>query len=369
MKLSCTQENLSKALNICSRVISSPKTLPILSNVLISTEDGRLKLSVTNLEVGINIWIRAKIDKKGSITIPARVFSDFISNNRDKNINLEKKDLNLIVSSDNYKAIIAGVESEEFPVIPTIKEGQGFELSPKILSEAIPKVNIACAIDESRPVLSGVLFNFENNKLKLAATDSYRLAEETINLEKKTDLPKVIVPIKTMQEIHRIINSYNSDKKILINLAENQILFKFDNDIEVSSKLIEGSFPSYEQIIPSSTNTKIKMNREDFLSALKSASLFSQNTANNIKLKTEKDYINIFARSSQIGDSQIKVKADISGDNLEIAFNARFLMDVLNNLSGKEIVLGLTEKLAPAKITDPNNKNYLYIIMPLRTEE
>ena len=371
MKLSCTQENLSRGLNLCSRIVSSPKTLPILSNVLISTEKGRLKLSVTNLEVGINLWLRAKIDQEGSITIPARILSDFISNNPDKNINLETEKLNLKIYSENSQAIIAGIESEEFPVIPSIKQDQGFEISPKELEKTIPKTIIACAVDESRPVLSGVLFNFMGNKLKLVATDSYRLAETSLNLEHKIDLPKVIVPLKTMQEIHRIIGTsqIEAKEKIKINLAENQILFKFSDAIEVVSRLIEGSFPNYEQIIPTSPSTIVEISRNNFLSAIKSASLFSQNAANNIRIKTEKDKLLVLAHSSQIGDSKTTVKANISGEDLELAFNARFILDALNNLSGEKIELGLTEKLAPAKIIDPRDKNYLYVIMPLRTEE
>ncbi|MFC1656387.1 DNA polymerase III subunit beta [Patescibacteria group bacterium] len=370
MKLTCTQENLNKGLGLCSRIISSPKTLPILSNVLIATDKGRLKLSVTNLEVGINVWIRAKIDKQGAITVPARILSDFVNNNRDSNIQLETSDLSLSVKSDNCQAKISGIESGEFPVIPTIKEDQGFELSAKELEEAIPKIIIACATDESRPVLSGVLFNCIENKLKLVTTDSYRLAEQTLGLANKLDLPKVIVPNKTMQEVYRIIGSHLSSKdKVQINVAENQILFKFGNDIEVSSRLIEGVFPSYEQIVPATPSTTVSTNKKQFLSAVKSGSLFSQNTANNIRIKTEKNNLIILAQSNQIGDSKIQVKSEIHGGDIEIAFNARFIIDALNNLSGESVELGLTEKLAPAKITNPKDKNYTYVIMPLRTEE
>ncbi len=370
MKLICTQENLNKGLNLCSRIVSSPKTLPILSNVLISTDKGRLKLSVTNLEVGINVWIRAKIDKQGAITVPARILNDFVNNNRDTNIELQTNELNLIVQSDNYQAKISGIESGEFPVIPTIKDDQGLELSVKDLEQAIPRVTIACATEESRPVLSGVLFNFVENKLKLVATDSYRLAEQVISLESKLDLPRVIVPAKTMQEVHRIIGAYsNSKDKLKINIAENQILFKFSNDVEVSSRLIEGVFPSYEQIIPSAPSTVVTTDKKKLLSATKGASLFSQNTANNVRVKTEKDNLIISAQSSQIGDSKTQVKSDVQGEDIEIAFNARFIIDALNNLSGDNVELGLTEKLAPAKIVDPKDKAYTYVIMPLRTEE
>ncbi|MFH1749767.1 MAG: DNA polymerase III subunit beta [bacterium] len=370
MKLACTQENLNRGLNLCSRIISSPKTLPILSNVLISTDKGRLKLSVTNLEVGINVWVRAKIDKQGAITVPARILSDFVNNNRDTNIQLETNDLSLNIQSDNYQAKISGIESGEFPVIPTIKEDQGFEVSARQIEEAIPKVTIACATDESRPVLSGVLFNFTENKLKLVSTDSYRLAEQTVRLGSKLDLPKVIVPAKTMQEVHRIISAYSNTKdKLKINISENQILFKFDNDAEVSSRLIEGAFPSYEQIIPASPSTIVLTNKKQFLSAIKGASLFSQNTANNVRVKTEKDNLIILAQSNQIGDSKIQVKSDVQGENIEIAFNARFIIDALNNMSGESVELGLTEKLAPARIINPKDKDYIYVIMPLRTEE
>lgn len=371
MKLVSTQENLSKGLNLCSKVVSSPKTLPILSNVLLTTENNKLKLSVTNLEIGINIWIRAKIDEEGSISVPARILSDLITNNRDKNINLETKELSLLVSSDNYKANISGVEAGEFPVIPTLEKGDGFEVSAKSFGEVIPRVIAACAQDESRPVLSGVLFNFKENKLKLVATDSYRLAEATVKLDEKTDLSNVIVPFRTMQEVERIAAASSEVKeKIKISVAENQILFKLSENIELSSRLIEGSFPSYEQIVPASSPISISINKNEFFNAIKTANLFSQGSTNNVILNVEKEMVEIISRSTQIGDSKINVGADVSGGApLAVSFNARFIMDGLSALIGSKAELGLTDKLAAAKIVDPQDPNYLYVIMPLRTEE
>lgn len=371
MKVLCTQENLNRGLNIISRVVANPKTLPVLNNILLSCEKGQLKMSATNLEIGINITVGAKIEKEGSITVPARVFSDFIANIRDKNISLEKEEMNIKVESENFSAKIAGADPGEFPVIPIIEKGDRIKLPAKKIEESVAKIVIACAIDESRPVLSGVYFNFTDDKLKLVSTDSYRLAEITLGFEKKAKFNNFIIPSKTIQEIARIISlkDFKKDSDIELLIAENQVQFLLDSDTEVTSRLIEGSFPNYEQIIPSEPTTEALVDKEAFLAGIKSTNPFSQTSANNVRLVVGKDQVELFASATQIGDSRAKVKADIKGGKLEIAFNARFIMDVLNVLSGDKIYLGLTEKLAPAIISDPKQKDYIYIIMPLRGEE
>lgn len=370
MKVSCTQENLNKGLNLSGKVVSPKVTLPILNNILLQTDKGRLKISTTDLEIGINIWIGVKIEKEGKITVPARILSDFVSSCDDKKINLELKEQKLELKTDNYSAVIQGTEADEFPLIPEIKERPSCSISGKILEEAIPQVTIATAIDETRPVLSGVYFNFLKDKLKLVATDSYRLAEKIIPLEGKAKSEQiVIVPLKTVQEIGRILSSVAAEN-VKVSVTENQIRFGINENIEIISRLIEGNFPNYKQIIPESYNTKVKINLEDFQSALKIASLFAKEAANNIKIKLSPGKnMEILAQAEQVGTSKAKAKAQISGKDLEVSFNSKFVLDGLNALKRGKINFDLSGRLSPAKLSIQDSKDYFYIIMPLRTEE
>ena len=370
MKLSCTQENLNKGLNLVSRIITPKITLPILNNVLLETDKGRLKISVTDLEIGINIWIRSKIEKEGKITVPAKIISEFVSLCDDKQIDIIQTDQKIDLKTDNYSATIQGTTADEFPLIPEVKDAPICSVSGKILEEAIPQVIVAAAIDETRPVLSGICFKFTQNKLKLAATDSYRLAENTIPLEQKLKADQtVIVPLKTIQEIGRVLAGTASEN-VKISISENQIRFAVNDDVEIISRLIEGNFPNYEQIIPQNYNTKVKMDFEDFQSALKIVSLFAKESANNIKIKLEKGKnLEITAQAEQVGTSKARAKAEISGDDLELSFNSKFVLDGLNAIKRGKINFDLSGKLSPAKLIVADSKNYFYIIMPLRMEE
>lgn len=371
MKLSCTQENLNKGLNIVSRIVSPRGTLPVLNNILLKTDEGRLKLSATDLEIGINTWIGAKVDKEGSITIPSRLITDYINTNDDKKIDLELKDTTLSLESEKYKANIKGIESSEFPLIPEIKKENITIIKSKDLRKAINQVSFTCALDETRPVLTGVLLKIKEDQLKLVATDSYRLAEKTINLEKRVSSEiNVIVPQRAMNELARILGE--KEEKVEFKIGENQILFSF-GETQLVSRLIEGSFPDYEQIIPKKLETKIILSVNEFANVIKMASYFARETANNIKLKIPKGgknkKIEVLAVSPQIGDNLSSLEAQIEGKEIEIAFNAKFILDVLNVSDEDQIILETIDKLSPGIIKPLKNKNYFYIIMPLRVEE
>src|SRR3990172_3702798 len=370
MKLSCTQENLHHGLNLVGRVVTPKITLPILSNVLLSTDEGRLKLSVTDLEIGINIWIGAKIEKPGKITLPAKIFSEFVSSCNDKKIDLEQTDFKIDLKSEKYSATLQGTAADDFPSIPEISEKPTCAISGKILEEAIPQVVSATAMDESRLVLSGVCFKFIKDKLKLVATDSYRLAEKTIPLEKAVGKDySVIVPLKAVSEIGRILGAVSSEN-VQVSVSENQIRFAINEDIEVISRLIEGNFPDYEQIIPTKYTAKVKINFEDLQSALKIASLFAKESANNIKIKLKApNQMIISARAEQIGTSKASAAAEITGSDLEVSFNAKFIFDGMSALKKGKINFDFSGNLSPAKLYLEDSKDYFYIIMPLRTEE
>lgn len=368
MKLSCTQENLSKGLSIVSRSVGVRATLPVLNNILLQTDKGRLKLSATDLEIGIHTWVGAKVDAEGGITVPARLLLDFINNNTDKNIELELNDSTLKLSSDHFKANINGIEASEFPLIPEVKKSVEIEIAKSEMINAIGRTIIATAMDESRPVLAGVYFHNIDNIIKVVATDSYRLAEQTIEMAVKPEKDfSFIVPQRAMAELARILSS--AGDKVKVRPGENQVEFVMEDTILVT-RLIEGAFPDYKQIIPKESKTTIEVATSTMAGAMKMASLFARESANNIKLKiTSPDKIEILATSSHIGDNISTVTGEVKGESLEIAFNAKFILDCLAVIGSDKITLELLSSMAPGLIRSAKDKNYLYVIMPLRIDE
>jgi len=367
MKLSCNQEKLNKSLNIVNKIIGNKGTLPILNNILLSTDNGRLKLASTDLEIGITTWIGAKIDSEGSITVPAKVMTDFVSTNDDEKIDLVLKDTTLELISTKYNARIKGIESSEFPLIPEIKNSKLLTLDVKNFQDVIKKILFACAIDETRPVLTGVLFKVKKGELVLAATDSYRLAEATIKLESKADREiDVIVPSRTMLELSRVLSG--ATKSLDVYLEENQILFSVD-DTQIISRLIEGSFPDYTQIIPKEHNANYKLLTNELSKAIKMASFFARESANNIKLNFSENSLKVIAVSPQLGDNITTINMEKSGEDLEIAFNAKFVLDILGVIEESSVNIEANGKLQPVIIKPEKNTKLLYVVMPLRVNE
>lgn len=365
MKVSVLKENLAKALSTCGRVVSTRGSLEILSNVMLSTESGRLKISATNLEVGINYWLGAKVEKDGAITVPARLLTDIVNSLASEKVELEVEGLDLHLKSDKNKLTVKGISVEEFPLIPSI-DTTSFKISSRVFREALNLVNFAAALDEARPVLSGVYLNIDGDKLTLAATDSYRLAEKTIKLDKKvTDKYEIIIPVRALIELSRTLSDFDEDIKVCIN--NNQILF-VASEVEFTSRLIEGNFPNYKQIIPENNDTKAIVKVSDFTSSLKVASLFARENANSVNIFVRaKGSIEINATSAQIGDSSSVVDAEVTGKDGEISFNSRYILDVLANLKEEKIEFEISGKLNPGVIRPEGGKGYTYIIMPLRS--
>jgi DNA polymerase-3 subunit beta len=367
MKLSCTKEKLNKGINIVSRIVSPRGTLPVLNNILIKTDKGRLKISATDLEIGINTWVGAKVDSEGGITIPSRLIADFVSTNNDETINLELKDTTLALKSDKYEAHIKGIEASEFPLIPEVKKDSAVSVKSKNFKELINQVVFSAALDETRPILTGILLSIKDNVLKLVATDSYRLSEKKYILDKKiSEELNVIIPQRTMHELARILT--DSEENVDIKVGENQIHFSF-GDTQLVSRLIEGSYIDYTQIIPKKYETRTEIMVSEFANAIKMASLFARESANNIKLKISKDKVDIIAVSPQVGDNVSKVDAKTEGKDLEIAFNAKFILDVLSVIKEEKINLEVIDKMSAGVIKPVKDKNYIYLIMPLRVEE
>lgn len=368
MKISCTQENLNKGISSVSKIVGTRSTLPILSHILLSTSKGRLKLAGTDLEIAIITYIGAKIESEGTITLPARLLSEFVGANKDKIINLELDGTKVKASSDHVTAHLNGLDASDFPLIPEIKSNQSITLSAKDFKEAINQVVFASSLDDSRPILTGVLIKVKGSQMIVAATDSYRLAEMKIKLdtESKEELA-VVVPSKTMLEVGRLIES--TTKEISISIDQNQIGFNFDS-IEVISRVLEGSFPDYEQIVPKTKSTTVTLSSNELQGALKLGISFARDSANNIKIKViGENKIEVVATSSQSGDTITQVDSKNNGDDLEISFNAKFLIDVLNNCQSSEVKIDFNGNLAAAIIYPTNNKNYRALVMPLRLDD
>lgn len=369
MKLVFIREKLVQAMSIVIRMVSNQVTLPILSNVLFKVEDGRLKIAATDLEVGIETWIGAKIEKTGAVTIPAKLLFDLLHSINDDKLTLIEQDNKITITGDNSKSLIKGLSANDFPLIPKIKNPiVSITIDAKKLKQAIIENAFTPASDETRPVLTGMLFKINKDNFIIAATDSYRLSEtKIINNEKNLKEINTIIPKRTMIELSRIIN--DKDEKIKINFSENQIAFELNN-VYYISRLIEGSFPEYEQIIPKKYNLNITLEKENLLNGLKTANLFSRDQANNIKIEVRAgEGLLIKSYSQQIGENEslIKVKK-VLGANQNFSINAIYLQDAINAINEKNINIELVDSQSPIKISGEKNDKYFCIIMPLRQE-
>jgi len=367
MKFTALQSNFAKSLNQVGRVVGTRTTLPVLGNILISAKKGKIRLSATDLEVAITSQATGKVEEDGELTVPARMLSDFITNNRDESINFETKNTTLHLKSEHFEANINGISAEEFPSIPSLPKELFCDIAKDDFSDAIKKVLIAPANDETRPVLAGVYFQFKDKILTLAATDSYRLAEKKIELGESVEEKKIIVPARTMNEVLRLISSENVPK-IAISSTENQISFKI-GETEVVSRLIEGAYPNYSQIIPTSSKIKVIADSAELVSAVKMSALFAKNSANNIRVETVKDSLIIKTIASETGDSTSKINCEISGGNIKVAFNARYLLDVLQVLSDSKVILEFNDDASAGVVRSEKDKEYTYIVMPLKIDE
>lgn len=369
MKFTILQINFAKALNQVSRVVGTRTTLPVLSNILISAEKGKIVLSATDLEVAIVVKTTGKVEEEGQLTVPARLLSDFVLNNNDESINLLTKKNIINLKSARFEANINGISAEEFPTVPEMTKEWSSSLSRDDFLDALKKVAIAPAHDETRPVLAGIYFQFEGKKLTIAATDSYRLAEKKLQLEKEVVDNKFIVPARTMTEVFRLLSG-SDDKEIIISSAENQVAFKIGETL-VISRLIEGAFPNYSQIIPEKSNIIVKVNYAEILSALKMTALFAKDAANNIKIETmpKEGKLIVKTIASEIGDATSEVKAEITGQKIEIAFNVKYVLDFLQVITDETIIFGFNDNASAGVIKTEKDAGFVYIVMPLKIEK
>lgn len=371
MKLTLLQENLHKSLQSASRVVSTRASLPVLANVLFRTDEGRLQVSATNLEIGVTSFVGAKVAQNGEITVPARLLADFVAALPAGKVELDLAGDTLHIIGGTSDAHIKGIASTEFPLIPRIEGGAEITLEKSELSDGISQVAFAASAEDSRPILTGVLLRGSGNTLKMVATDSYRLAEKTIVLkEKLAQDVSVIVPARAVVELGRLLA--DADETVSMVLGENQILFKAGST-ELTSRLIEGQFPNYEQIIPEQFETKSTLQSGALLGAVRVAALFSKETANNIRIEIrpaegekKPGQLVVQSATTQLGETTSSIDASVDGKESEISFNARYLQDVLG-IIGPELQFEMSGKLNAGVFRSLSDPHYLHLIMPLRS--
>jgi len=367
MKVTILQSNIAKVLGTTSRVVGSRTTLPVLSNILIKAEKGKIKFSATDLEVGITTGTIGKVDEEGEITLPAKLLSDFVMNNKDESIEIKTEGTAAELKSSHFEAKIQGIAAEEFPTIPEVPNAEPIIIDKSLFVESLKKVAVAPATDETRPVLAGIYMVIDDDNLTLAATDSYRLAEKKIKLKSKFASVKMIVPSRTINEVLRILSG-KSDAEIKIISADSQISFLI-GDTHIASRLIEGSYPNYVNIIPASSKITVKTKHSELVSAVKMSSLFAKDTANNnVKMMVGKSDLSILSAASQAGSAKSKIEAEVSGGELGISFNARYILDFLNVISDDKVTLQFNDGTTAGVFRSEKDPDYVYIIMPLKLE-
>jgi DNA polymerase-3 subunit beta len=372
MKVTCLQENLARGLGIVGRAVAVRSTLPITSNVLIATEHGRIKLAATNLDIALSCWIGGQIDDEGAITVPARLLQDFVNS-----LPAEKIDMSLAPRAKQLKltcarneATIGGIDADDFPPIPAV-EGDTFELDAKTLREGIAQVVFSAATDDSRPMLTGVDLVVEGDELKLAATDGFRLAVRKIKLKKKVgEKQEVIVPAKALAELNRLLQDQEDPVQMTFNTNKTQVLFKL-KDIELVAQLIQGTFPDYSRIIPKEWTSRATVEVKSFLQETKIASIFARDGSGIVRITFEggedgaPGQMTVSARAEEIGDNTGHLDAEVQGEPSKIAFNGRYLQDVLAVLDGGRVALETTGPSQPGVIIPEGSDSYLHVVMPM----
>ena len=368
MKLIILKSNLKTGLDAVGKAVGSNLNLPVLGSVLIKTSGNQIQLSATNLELAITRSVFGKVVEDGAVVVPYNTLSSVVNNVVSERVHLEKtKQGNLEFKTDNYTAIIQGIDEKEFPIIPKIeKKNGGIEIDTPALKDALTKVVIAGEATDLRPEISGVFFSGEESSLKLAATDSFRLAEAKI-LGKQVRVKgrgpfSATIPIKTSQELIRAIDGEDS---VTLHLENNQALFETENTTLIS-RLVEGSFPDYSAIVPKDIETKMVVKKEELINALKLASSFASRS-NDVRIKAkDKKVIEVYSSDSAVGENSYLIPAKIDGPATESVFNWKYLLDGVRAIAGKETTLGLNGSDKPALIKDPGDDTYFYILMPIR---
>jgi len=368
LKLTCMPGPLGQALQAVSRAISARTTLPILNNILVSATDQGLALTATNLEIGIRKLVPAEISEEGSTTVPARLLTDFVSTLPDQelSLDLDASTQTLGLRCARFDTHIKCIEAEEFPPSPRPDEGDRVEVPLEEMLRAVEQTQMAASTDEARPVLTGVLFQIQGANLTLAATDGHRLAVRKLTASRADDIEaSLIVPARALAELARVLKGEPGRVELIISKARNQIFFKAGNS-ELTSRLIDGKYPNYAQVIPSKSSTKVKVPTAELTQTVRAVSLFARDSANVIRVKAQAGALTLSATTNEVGDSKAEMAADVDGSDIQIAFNARYVLDALGVIGEDKVELLFDGPLSPGLMRPPGKDHYLYVIMPVR---
>jgi len=373
MRVSVLQEHLAHGLSIVSRAVSTRSSLPVLANVLVATDDGRLRLSATNLELGITCWIGARIIEEGSTTVPARTFSEWVSTLTDKQVdmalNVRTQTLNVRCGSSNTD--IKCIDAQEFPPIPTPDLANGIQINVADLKEMIQQVAFAASTDEARPILTGLLLSVKDNRITLSGADGFRLSIRRGELSTPAPAPiSAVIPARALTELARISSDSEQALTMVLPPGRGQVIFHM-KDVELVSQLIEGSYPDLEQLIPRRYNTRTVLSTSAFLKACKQAEIFAREGSHIARIniipggELQPGQVEISGQSEETGFSQTVIEATIEGAAQLIAFNVRFLREVLDVIKTPNVALETTSDTSPGVIRPVGEDNFVHVIMPM----
>ena len=374
MKLTCLQDNLKRGLTIVGHAVAGKSTLPVLSNILLATDNGRLKLAATNLELGITCWLGAKVDSEGAVTIPAKLLTDLVGSlpNDRISLELEQSSQSIKLTCARYENNINGISAEEFPDLPALNQGEPIAVfACDVLREAIDQIAFAAATDDSRPVLTGVLLRLRDNHATLASADGYRLAQRIIPLATPVAEPvEVIIPARALIELSRIIAGSEGDVAMTMTAGGGQVLFHTE-DIDLVSRVIDGKYPDIERVIPQSYTTRTIVETAELAKAIRVAALFANSSNNIVRLTIESGsdtapgQIHISANAAEVGNNSSSVDGMVNGEGNKIALNVRFLLEALNAMKTNQIAIETQTEQNPAVFRPVGVDGYVHIVMPM----
>ncbi len=373
MKVSCLQDNLAKGLGIVTRAVSTRSTLPVLGNVLVATDNGRLKLSATNLEIVITCWLGAKVAEEGAITVPARTFSEFVGTLPTEAVEMVLNDTTqtLHVQCGRIDANMKGIDAAEFPLVPEPDDETRIRMDPVVLKQVIEQVAFAAASDETRPVLTGVKTTFDGNSMMMAATDGFRLSVRSAKLAGSVEKPfSVIIPARALADVARVLSDDLEAVYISMPQGRNQIIFDMGNVVLVS-QLVDGNFPDYTPIIPKGFATRTIMNTAEFRKACRTADIFARESSNTARVAVEPGdgmsaaFAKISANSQETGNNVAQIDASVDGVPVEIAFNVKFVSDVLGVIDTPQVAMETTGPADPGVLKPVGDNDFIHVIMPM----
>jgi DNA polymerase-3 subunit beta len=381
MRLTCLQENLSRGLGVVGRAVATRTTLPITQHVLLSTDRSRLKLSATNLQIAISTWVGAQVEDEGAITIPARLLTDFVNSLPNERVDVDamEQPKGLSFRCARFEANINGTDAEDFPPIPSVEDGVVCRIDADVLRKAISHVEFAAATEDSRPVLTGIKVEASGDGFTFAAADGFRLAVYKGKLAEPLDGElDFIIPSRAMQEVNRLIGSQQEQVEFTVTTARSQALFKLEN-VELTSQLIQGTFPNYGQLIPETWGTRVVVDLNQFSQATKSTSIFARDGSGIVRLQisepsedSDMGRVSISSRAEELGENQGEIDGQVEGDEAKIAFNSKYLVDVLDVLEEGKVALETTTPSSPGVIRpvvvedgSESTDDYVHVVMPM----